>query len=521
MRIVRLVALLGSLMLLVATTVSLLNRRAENRGDQIARVEAAADLVSVAVRANVEAGRTAVEVAVQGSADPSRRAAIVRELAESLVGGEACVIANERVCSGPDLSALSRFDDLAEAAADSPQAIAAVDPASGTVLFVERDAMNGDTVTVVVQAPIDSLLRQATRTMATSRNVGLSIEALSRSSGDSRQPAALIDGRRVVGATLGDPFADGSLSVRTSIEGRVGLAGGNPVRYGAQLAAGTILLAFAAWTYLRERRKLEQRASTDELTGLVNRREFERIASVELEHAQRLGLGMCLMVIDLNGFKQVNDTLGHQFGDLVLKASAERLTDAVRDTDVVGRWGGDEFVIMLPSLEDRSAVRDSAERISSTLGGSPVVGSTVMTASIGAAIFPRHGTTLDALMRAADVAMYGAKTTGVGHRIADTIAAQQDLIGADINGGSGFDGVVQTDDYAGPDRRRSPVPPPPPQHVLSRNEGSADPVSPHDASTSTTGSTPPNGPITPDAPSPARDDEAVYERVEPVGSDPS
>ena len=150
------------------------------------------------------------------------------------------------------------------------------------------------------------------------------------------------------------------------------------------------------------------------------------------------------MLIDLNGFKQVNDTLGHQFGDLVLEACADRLVNAVRDTDVVGRWGGDEFVILLPGLEDGTAVRRSAERIFGQLGSTPVVGDVSMSGAIGAALYPRHGETLDELVRAADVAMYEAKTSGVSHRLADAVSI--DLATETV-----------TEQYIGPDRRRHPA----------------------------------------------------------------
>ena len=274
------------------------------------------------------------------------------------------------------------------------------------------------------------------------------------------------DGQRVIVDLIGSPFVEGSIVITSSIESDVGLAGDRTFRYLVFLAVGTVLLALAGWTFLVERRQLEKRATTDDLTQLINRREFERVSEEALDMADRFNTGLCVMVIDLNGFKQINDRLGHQFGDLVLSAASERFVDAVRDTDIVGRWGGDEFVILLPGLSERTAVRNSAERIWNKLAESPVVGDTTITASIGAAIFPRHGTTLDALMRAADVAMYEAKTTGVSHRIADTIAVGDSLLTPDgvperLPSADPEVAQVVTDEYAGPDRRRSPVPPPP------------------------------------------------------------
>ncbi|MFN3256557.1 MAG: diguanylate cyclase [Ilumatobacter sp.] len=466
MRLVRLAALFGSLVLLAATTVSLVNRRAENRTEQLTRVETAADIVSVDISSNIESARVAVELAGLGAVvDGADRAGLARDVARLFDGADACVGASSTDCSGTDLFPLDLTGELSSESGASDGAVVAVDAASGAVLFVYRPAVSGAAVTSVLRVPVAALARASTTELATSQGAAVVIDVASRDTGDSRNDPTVIDGERVVLVTIGDPFVDGSVTIRTSIDAEVGLAAGSPGRYGTLLALGTVLLALAGWTFLAERKSLEKRATTDELTGLVNRREFERVASEGLDMADRFGTGLCVMVIDLNGFKQINDTLGHQFGDLVLKASSERLVAAVRDTDVVGRWGGDEFVIMLPGLEDRTAVRNSAERISRTLSESPVVGDTMMTASIGAAIFPRHGTTLDALMRAADVAMYGAKTTGVGHRIADTIAAQDDLFGDDMSTAAAPDDavpIVDTADYAGPDRRRSPVPPPPP-----------------------------------------------------------
>jgi diguanylate cyclase (GGDEF)-like protein len=229
--------------------------------------------------------------------------------------------------------------------------------------------------------------------------------------------------------------------VTSSVADDVGLFGDHLALYAALLGFGTVLIALAGWTFLAERKSLERRATTDELTGLVNRREFERLTQEAILDCDRFNMGLCVMLVDLNGFKQINDTLGHQFGDLVLEECAHRLTGAVRDTDIVGRWGGDEFVILLPGLEDGTAVRRSAERIAGQLSSAPVVGDVSISGAIGAALYPRHGDALDDLVRAADIAMYEAKSSGVTHRIADSLAV--DLARETVS-----------DSYRGPDRRR-------------------------------------------------------------------
>ena len=237
------------------------------------------------------------------------------------------------------------------------------------------------------------------------------LEATSAEVEGSSDPVS-VDGSTVVTTAMSLPDSGGSIVVRSSVVDDVGLFGGSTAAVRSRLLGfGTVLIALAGGTFLAERRSLERRATTDELTGLVNRREFERLTDEALLDASRFGTGLCVMLIDLNGFKQINDTLGHQFGDLVLEACADRLVNAVRDTDVVGRWGGDEFVILLPGLEDGTAVRRSAERIVGQLGSTPVVGDVSMSGAIGAALYPRHGETLDELVRAADVAMYEAKSS--------------------------------------------------------------------------------------------------------------
>ena len=273
----------------------------------------------------------------------------------------------------------------------------------------------------------------------------MSSDITGRNGGEpNRVGPTTIDGRLIVTDTLPLPGDGGSVRVTASIADDAGLVGDGLGMYLLLLALGVVLMALAGWTFLLDRRNLERRATTDDLTGLPNRREFERQTQEALLAAERFNTGACVMLIDLNGFKQINDTRGHQFGDLVLRAVAKRLRDAVRDTDVVGRWGGDEFVILLPGLQDASAVRSSAERIGAQLAGTPIADDVTVTAAIGAALFPRHGATLDDLIRAADEAMYGAKTSGVTHRLADPLSSE---FGAEAD--------ADPSRYAGPDRRRA------------------------------------------------------------------
>ncbi len=127
------------------------------------------------------------------------------------------------------------------------------------------------------------------------------------------------------------------------------------------------------------------------------------------------------MVIDLDQFKLVNDTVGHDAGDRVLAAAAGALRSAVRETDIVGRWGGDEFVVLMPGIADARSVPDRAAMIARAIAEAPAVDGHELTASVGAALFPIHGATLEHLLRAADRAMYAAKVHGVPHHLAEEV----------------------------------------------------------------------------------------------------
>lgn len=453
MKTVRLVALFGSLMILVFSITWIVHERRETRAEQLADARTASTATAVAVTDRVGALLAMADLAI--GTDDVGGVELAASARTVVAEADACVGDRESSCSGADLLQSTEVGDLIGESLAVEGPVAAVDPDSASVLVVATADRDSVTATAVVQVPVDRIVD----TTITESGVAIDVHDGSEGGSDADQ-AATAGERHLVTTVVAAPFVSGSVTVDASNDATVGFAGDATSLLSTLLILSTVLLALAATTFFAERGNLERRATTDELTGLVNRREFERIATEEVERAERLGSGTCVMVVDLNGFKEVNDTHGHQFGDLVLRAVSERLVSAVRDTDVVGRWGGDEFVILLPGLEERSAVRNRAERISDRLAESAVVGDIRMQASIGAAIFPRHGRDLDALIRAADVAMYGAKTTGVGHRIADTIEANDRV--ARSSAGSPPDRTVATDDYVGPDRRRSPVPPPPP-----------------------------------------------------------
>ena len=436
MRLIRLGALVGSVVLLVATTVSMFNNRSELRSEQDARVTAAVLVADQSVDSTILRAAAVSALANEGT-DPA-------DLAASFgPDASACLFTvDEQRCTDVDLSALSGFGAAAAESAQQDSPAVVVDDTTDALLLVDRSG-----VTTALRLPTSALIDD--RAAATIGDYGAYADiALSAdpAGADGRAGPLTLDDRRVVTDTLALPGDGGSVRVEASIADDIGLLGDGAIGYLILLGLGTLLMGLAAWTFLLDRRSLERRATTDELTGLVNRREFERVTDESLLAADRFSTGVCLMLIDLNGFKQINDTLGHQFGDLVLQAAADRLRSAVRDTDVVGRWGGDEFVILLPGVEDGTGVRASAERIGRSLAATPIVGDVSVTAAIGAALFPRHGRTLDDLISAADIAMYSAKSTGVTHRLADPHAVE--LAAEELRTSSG---------YHGPDRRRQPT----------------------------------------------------------------
>jgi diguanylate cyclase (GGDEF)-like protein len=162
--------------------------------------------------------------------------------------------------------------------------------------------------------------------------------------------------------------------------------------------------------------ELEKLARFDELTGLPNRSLFLEQLSRAIGRSQRKGSPLAALFIDLDRFKSVNDTLGHDIGDSVLIQVAERLQRNVRIGDFTGRWGGDEFVICLEDFGEAGNAAAAAQKLLLVLSEKYEVGSSEVfaTPSIGIALYPDSGDTAERMVKAADIAMYEAKKRGGG-----------------------------------------------------------------------------------------------------------
>jgi diguanylate cyclase (GGDEF)-like protein/PAS domain S-box-containing protein len=169
---------------------------------------------------------------------------------------------------------------------------------------------------------------------------------------------------------------------------------------------------------LRRRKEAERRLSTlahtDSLTGLANRRYWRAEAERCVAEARAAGRNVGVLFLDLDNFKKVNDRLGHLAGDQLLKQVGQRLRREVRARDVVARYGGDEFLVLLTDLNSRGDAAIVARKLIQAVGEEFVLeaGPAQVGLSVGAAVFPHDGDTAHALVQAADEALYGAKSRG-------------------------------------------------------------------------------------------------------------
>ncbi len=181
---------------------------------------------------------------------------------------------------------------------------------------------------------------------------------------------------------------------------------------------GLILLGLVYYLVYRdiaERRQAEEKlrvvATHDPLTALPNRTLLHERLSHALAKAQRYGRRLAVLFIDMDRFKNVNDTLGHEAGDKLLQVAAQRISDCVRETDTIARQGGDEFVVLMDEISDLEPVAGVSQRILDAMAKTFIVDGRelLLTASIGISVYPEDGRTL---LKNADIAMYRAKEKG-------------------------------------------------------------------------------------------------------------
>lgn len=169
-------------------------------------------------------------------------------------------------------------------------------------------------------------------------------------------------------------------------------------------------LAEAHATLALKSRELEELSVTDRLTGVANRFRLDDVLVQEVERTGRYHTPLSIMIIDVDRFKLVNDRYGHQVGDLVLKEFARLLRDNIRATDTLGRWGGEEFLIICPGIEVHSA-EQMAEKLRTRIVAHQLGPVKDQTASFGVAQY-RQGESPEDLVRRADQALYRAKDRG-------------------------------------------------------------------------------------------------------------
>lgn len=169
---------------------------------------------------------------------------------------------------------------------------------------------------------------------------------------------------------------------------------------------------------IAERKKaqklLEEMATHDSLTSLGNRKLFMDALNHSIELGKQNKFICAVLFVDLDNFKAINDTYGHNYGDIVLKATGARLLKTIRACDTVSRWGGDEFIVILENIESVASIKTTCERIISEIRKKIILGRNegYVTASIGISVFPLDGENIEELIKKADDAMYKAKKSG-------------------------------------------------------------------------------------------------------------
>ena len=213
-----------------------------------------------------------------------------------------------------------------------------------------------------------------------------------------------------------DLVANGAYEMRLSVERRdeIGMLTSAFNAMADDLRTGRDRLFLEMEKERATAQQVEYLAFHDRLTGLPNRSMFSSVLERGLKEAKRYDRQLGLFFIDLDRFKDINDTLGHEAGDQLLQEVARRLGSSLRDSDCVARLGGDEFVVILPDATDRDSLGAVAQKILGAIARPiPIHGQQFrMTASVGISVFPTDGADEPTLMKHADIAMYQAKEDG-------------------------------------------------------------------------------------------------------------
>ena len=218
-------------------------------------------------------------------------------------------------------------------------------------------------------------------------------------------------------ARMGEKFSDQVAIYRTPEQPDIALSiNGQGLFDGKRELIGGVITFRDVTESRRKTKELEKRAQFDELTGLANRSLFAEQLTRAIGRSQRKSAPLAALFIDLDRFKSVNDTLGHDIGDALLCQVAERLQSNLRVGDFSGRWGGDEFVVCLEDFGESSNAAAAAQKLLLVLSEKYEIGNSEVyaTPSIGIAIYPDSGKAADRLIKAADLAMYEAKKRGGG-----------------------------------------------------------------------------------------------------------
>ncbi len=192
-----------------------------------------------------------------------------------------------------------------------------------------------------------------------------------------------------------------------------------PLAFARQMFQRTHSLQVATQELAVKQAENEYQALHDSLTGLPNRVLFQQKLAEAIENASVVDGGIAVMLMDLDHFKEINDTLGHHFGDMLLTEIGPRLATVLRPGDMMARLGGDEFGILLPDLLEESVAVRIAERLMEELEHPITVEGLALdvSGSVGIAIYPEHSHNAETLLRRADVSMYAAKEAGGGFEV--------------------------------------------------------------------------------------------------------